>query len=108
MMIKKLVVNNNEFEFFFDEELNMWRLIDTMSIIYNEKIDLEINLGNIEGNIDWNEINEFIVFFLDKQSLVNHRIREAKNVLVSLFKEIFKGAYTPDFFKFFNIRRCRS
>jgi hypothetical protein len=95
---KVIVVNDIRYEFFFDENLNMWRIIENPNLINNLEIDLEIDLENLNGIIDWSHVIKFIEFILNNKSKLIERIEDAKNVLLALFKSINKDIYDDDFF----------
>ena len=57
---KKIVTNNTEYEFFYDESLNMWRILENPNFIEGYSIDMEIELTNFVGGVDWQKIVGFI------------------------------------------------
>lgn len=99
-MEKKIItVKEREFEFFFDENSNMWRIIETPHIIQNHSIDIEVDLKNLDGEMDWNLTELFIGFIKDNILVISEGIGDAKRVLLSLFESIYKKTYEKDFLR---------
>lgn len=97
MKKKKIIANNFEFEFFFDENLEMWRIIETPNIILNNNIDIEIDLSKIGKNIDWEVVIKFIEFIKTNNILFNERIEDAQTLLKSFFTIVNKNIYSETF-----------
>lgn len=96
---KKLSIKGDEYDFFYDDRNNMWRVIENSSIIKGQVIDLEIDLTNFTGQLDWQEVERFIESMKNNNSLHSERIEDAKEVLQSFFKSINKGVYDNIFFE---------
>lgn len=96
---KKLNIKGIEYDFFYDEHNNMWRVIDNPNIIDGQSIDLEIDLVNFENQIDWEEVSKFIESVKNNNPLYSERIKDAKKVLNTLFNTINKEVYKDDFFE---------
>ncbi len=96
-MKKIVIINTRNFEFFFDERLNMWRLIENSLIIENEVVDLEINLSILDSDLDWTDIENFLKSFRLDKHIVSKNINDAKSVLKHLFSIINKDAFSNDF-----------
>jgi len=95
---KTITVNNNEFNFLFDENLNMWRVIESSNLIGGNVIDLEIDLKNVDNILDWNSVIKFIQLLNNCSNILNERVQDASSVLNSLFKSINRKAYEEFFF----------
>ena len=98
-MKKSIIINGLNFEYFFDERVNSWRMIDSPDLIRGHTIDVEINLANFNEGLNWGDLEKFIKFILDNQSKHFQSIEDAKYVLHSFFKVVNKNSYDPDFFK---------
>ena len=98
---KTLNIKGFEYEFFYDEQINTWRIIESQSIIDGYILDIEINLTNYNAVFNWQEIEKFIESLKNNNSLYVERIADAKEVLKSLFKSINKKVYDNDFFNYF-------
>jgi hypothetical protein len=98
-MKKEIIIQGINYEFWFDEELNMWRIRGNNSLIDSHTIDLEIDLANLGGTIDWIEIADFISSILGNRSAVNENIKNAQLVLWSYYKTIHKKAFDEEFFQ---------
>jgi hypothetical protein len=96
--IKHITVNGIKYEFWFDERLNMWRILENRSLVDYYAIDVEIDLAHSGGIIDWDQIADFIEFITSSRQIVNDNITGAQFVLGSLFKTIYKGAFDDNFF----------
>lgn len=90
--MKKITIfkNDNSFEFFFDENLNMWRLIENQNLIPGYFIDLEIDLKFFSNNLSWNEVEEFFDFLFFKMNSHNN-IKDSQQLLFSQFCIINKS-----------------
>lgn len=97
---KKIVTNNTEYEFFYDENLNMWRILENPNFIEGYSVDMEIELTNFVGGIDWQKTVGFIELLRNNNSLLIERITDAKIVLKSLFATINKKSYDADFLNY--------
>lgn len=97
---KKLNIQGVEYNFFYDEHLNMWRVIESPNFFDGQSIDMEIDLANINNSFDWQEVEKFIVSIKNNNSLCLERIEDAKAVLKTLFKTINKNGYDKDFFDY--------
>jgi hypothetical protein len=96
---KKLNIQGVEYDFFYDEHLNMWRVIENPNFFDGQFIDMEIDLANINNSFDWQEVEKFIVSIKNNNSFCLERMEDAKEVLKSLFKSINKGVYDKGFFE---------
>ena len=96
---KSIKINNIEFEFFYDEHLNMWRIIENPNLIDGQNIDIEIDLANFKNSLDWLDITKFIESIKNNNTLFVERVGDAKEVLKSLFKSINKKVYEYDFYE---------
>lgn len=97
---KRIIANNTEYEFFYDESLNMWRILENSNFIEGYSLDMEIELTNFVGGIDWGKTAGFIELLQSNNSLLIERIADAKKVLKSLFETINKKSYDADFFNY--------
>jgi hypothetical protein len=97
MEMKIIEVNNVEYEFFFDEDLNMWRITDNPNFIEGFSIDMEIELSNFVGGIEWQKTVKFIELLRTNNPLFIERVNDAKIVLKSLFATINKKTYDVNF-----------
>ncbi|WP_428225615.1 hypothetical protein [Flavobacterium sp.] len=96
---KKLNIKGIEYEFFYDERINMWRIIESPDFIEGQSIDLEIDLSNFTNPLDWLEVEKFIESMKNNNSLFIERIEDAKEVLKILFKTINKKSYDKNFYE---------
>ena len=92
---KQIKVKNIEYDFFYDENLNMWRIIESPNFIEGHYIDMEIDLGNFTSGLDWLEVEKFIETMKNNNSLYVDRINDSKQVLKALFHSINKN-YNQD------------
>jgi len=95
-MKKEIILNGIPYVFYFSEELNLWRVIESDKIISSHTIDLEIDLNNLKKNIDWNEIDSFISFLKSHNEKIIENIKDAEEVLLNLFKIIYKKSFTKE------------
>lgn len=95
---KNITVNNTEFSFFYDENLNMWRIIESPNFIEGYSIDMEIDMENLTNPMNWKELERFIESMNNNNSLYKERVFDAQQVLKSLYKSINKNVYGNDFF----------
>lgn len=93
---KQIRVKEVEYEFFYDENLNMWRIIESPYLIENHSIDVEIDLGNFKSALDWQDVVKFIGSIKNNHALYVERLNDSKQVLKSLFHSINKN-YDDDF-----------
>ncbi|MFQ3577073.1 MAG: hypothetical protein SNJ77_11625 [Cytophagales bacterium] len=96
---KKLNIKSIEYDFFYDESNNMWRVIESPNLIVGQYIDLEIDLANFPTQLNWHEVERFIESLKNNHSLYSERIEDAKEVLKSLYKSINKGVNEKEFFE---------
>lgn len=96
---KKIIIDNVEFEFFFDENSNMWRIIETPNLLIDNIIDIEIDLDNFVNTLDWQEVGGFIKSIKNNNLLYLERIEDAKMVLKAFFKSIYKNGFDKDFYE---------
>ena len=94
---KNIIRDSKSFEFFLDENLNMWRLLESPFLITDRSIDLEIDLRNIKGDLSWKEIEDFIDY-LSLSKKVTDNITDAQRLLHTYFSVINK-TYDIDFLK---------
>ena len=99
MKIKRLIITGNQYDFFYDEHITMWRVVESPNFIEGQVIDFEIDLLNFTNQLDWNEVESFIALLKKNNSWYRDRIEDAKEVLKSLYKAINKGGYDKDFFE---------
>ena len=97
---KKLNIKGIEYDFFYDENLNMWRVVEDSNFIEGQYIDLEIDLTNFNNQLDWQDVEEFIGTMKSNNPLYIERIEDAKTVLKSLFKTVNKGLYDENFHEY--------
>jgi hypothetical protein len=97
---KKLNIKGSEYDFFYDERINMWRVIENSNFIEGQAIDLEIDLTNFTNQLDWKEVESFIESMRNNNLLCSESVEDAKEVLKSLFKSINKRVYDKDFFEY--------
>lgn len=96
-MRKEIVtVNNVEFEFFFDERLNMWRTIENSNIIDGYHIDIEIDLKNQKESFYITEIISFMEYLKSNAEIVNRNVNDSKIVLRSLFQTLYKNIFSQE------------
>jgi hypothetical protein len=100
MQKKKLNIKGNEYDFFYDNSINMWRVIENSNFIDGQTIDLEIDLVNFNNQLNWQEVEKFIESIKNNNALHSERIKDAKEVLKTLFKTINKAGYDNDFFEY--------
>jgi hypothetical protein len=98
-MKKEIIVNKNSFEFFFDENVNMWRLIENPNLIHNISIDIEIDLVNVGSEINWSDVQKFIEFLHENSIFMDECLNDSSSLLHSLFSSIYKKTYDNDFLK---------
>lgn len=96
-MIKEIIaVNSNDFEIFFDERLNMWRIIESKDIITNYTLDIEIDLKNLNGEFEISQIAPFLEYIQSNKEIMYKNISDAKEVLLALFKTIYKNTFDDE------------
>jgi len=100
MKKKQIIVNGIEYDFLYDENLNMWRIIENPNFIEGNSIDMEIDLSNFANHLDWQEVGNFIESMKNNNPLYIERIDDAKQVLKALFQSINKKGYDSDFFNY--------
>lgn len=93
---KKLNITGNQYDFFYDEHITMWRVVESPNFIEGQVIDFEIDLLNFTNQLDWNEVESFIELLRKNNSLYRGRIEEAKEVLKSLYRVINIGSHDKD------------
>jgi hypothetical protein len=96
---KKLNIKGIEYDFFYDESLKMWRVIESPNFIDGESIDMEIDLKNFDNILEWEDVEKFIKSIKNNNSIYIERIEDAKKVLKTLFKSINKDGYDNDFYE---------
>lgn len=94
---RSIVRNGKSFEFFFDDHLNMWRLIESQFLINGYNIDLEIDLKKINHQLSWKEIEDFIDY-LSLNKKVFENIADAEKLL-NVYFSIINKTYDVDFLK---------
>lgn len=96
MKKEKIIVNNSDFEFFFDERLNMWRIIENPNIIEGYTLDIEIDLKNQEESFDITQISSFVEYIKSNQEIIYQNINDAKFVLLSFFQTLYRNTFDKE------------
>jgi hypothetical protein len=98
-MKKAIIVNGNNFEFGYDENLRIWRILESPHIIDGLTIDVEIDMANVGDGMDWSQVVKFLDFLQNNKAKIVERIEDAKRVLVMLFRTINKDVYDHEFMR---------
>ena len=93
MQKENFLVNNIEFEFFFDERLNMWRIIENENIISGYKLDIEVDLKNLDEKFEIFQISSFLEYIQLNNEAITKNINNAKIVLQSLFQTVYNDTF---------------
>jgi len=96
MRKEKIIINNTDFEFFFDERLNMWRIIENSSIIEGYTIDIEIDLKNQEESFEIVQISLFVEYLKSNREIICLNVNDAKVVLLGLFQTLYKNTFDQE------------
>lgn len=96
MKKESIKVTNREFEFFLDERLNMWRIIENPNIIDGYTVDIEIDLKNQEESFDITQISPFIDYVMINKELIYRNVNDAKVVLLGLFQTLYKNTFDQE------------
>lgn len=95
-MKKEILIDENNVEFFYDEDLNMWRLIETPHILEDTLIDFEIDLIHFENDVIWKDVENFIKIIKRDMNKNFKNIDDAKSILLILFQKIYANTFSSE------------
>jgi hypothetical protein len=78
-MKKNIVFRGKNYDFFWDDNTQIWRLINCENVLSGYVLDVEIELSNFSESVDWRDVEKLFSFFNQNSVLVNQRIMEAYN-----------------------------
>ena len=93
----KIIIYNIEYEFYFDERLEMWRINENKNIHKGFILDIEIVLKNFNSEINMLiELESFLKYIIDNSKIVEKNINDARKVLLALFITIYEKTYSEE------------
>ena len=90
IQIKTITIKGVAYELWLDERLNMWRMIESKLLIDNYAVDLEIDIANLDGVVNWTEIANFIQYIAYDRQRVNKNIEAAQFALNAFFTALYR------------------
>lgn len=96
MKKEKITINTNDFEFFFDDRLNMWRILENENIIRGYTLDIEIDLKNQNDEFELPQISLFLEYLHSNKEIMLENVNRAKVVLLALFQIIYKDTFDKE------------
>ncbi|HRG53183.1 MAG TPA: hypothetical protein PLL00_10135 [Bacteroidia bacterium] len=94
---KRITVNSIDFEFFFDERLNMWRILENKNVLDGFTLDIEIDLKNFkQKDFEMAQIQSFLEYLHKNKSIIDRNLEDAKKVLLSFFQKLYANVFDKD------------
>jgi hypothetical protein len=91
-MKKNIVFRGKNYDFFWDDNTQIWRLINCENVLSGYVLDVEIELSNFSESVDWRDVEKLFSFFNQNSVLVNQRIMEAQGLLKHFFEIVYKDS----------------
>ena len=94
---KRITVNSIDFEFFFDERLNMWRILENKNVLDGFTLDIEIDLENFkQKDFEMAQIQSFLEYLHKNKSIIDRNLEDAKKVLLSFFQKLYGNVFDKE------------
>lgn len=74
----------------------MWRVIESDRLLGDTPIDLEIDLKHFKSELQWNDVEEFLLFLSNNYERLLGLTEDAKIVLLALFQRIYRDTYSKE------------